>query len=70
MISESKLTLAAVMFTDIVGYTAIMHSDEDLARQKVNRHRLFIEEEHQRFEGQIINYFGDGTLSIFSSNEQ
>ena len=70
MISESKRTLAAVMFTDNVGYTAIMHSDEDLARQKVNRHRLVIEMEHQRFEGQIINYFGDGTLSIFSSNEQ
>ncbi len=30
MISESKRTLAAVMFTDIVGYTAMMHSDEDL----------------------------------------
>jgi class 3 adenylate cyclase len=30
MISESKRTLAAVMFTDIVGYTAMMHSDENL----------------------------------------
>jgi len=30
MISESKRTLTAVMFTDIVGYTAMMRSDEDL----------------------------------------
>lgn len=69
MISESRRTLAAVMFTDIVGYTAMMHSDEDSARQKVQRHRLVIEEEHEKHEGQVINYFGDGTLSIFPSNE-
>ena len=61
MISESTRTFAAVIFTDIVGYTALMHSDENLGRQKVQRHRQVIEEEHQRFEGQVINYFGDGT---------
>jgi len=32
MVSESRRTLAAVMFTDIAGYTAMMHSDEVLAR--------------------------------------
>jgi predicted ATPase/class 3 adenylate cyclase len=68
MISESRRTLAAVMFTDIVGYTSMMHSDEDTARKKVLRHRQVVEEEHKRFEGQIINFYGDGSLSIFSSS--
>jgi predicted ATPase/class 3 adenylate cyclase len=68
MISESKRMLAAVMFTDIVGYTSMMHSDELTARKKVRRHRQVVEEEHQKFNGQIISFAGDGSLSIFSSS--
>ncbi len=68
MTSKSRRTLAAVMFTDIVGYTSLMHSDEDSAREKVRRHRQVVEEEHERYEGQIINFYGDGSLSIFPSS--
>ncbi len=65
---KSNRILAAVMFTDMVGFTALMNTDEALARKKIDRHRQVIEEQHKKFEGQIINYFGDGTLSIFSSS--
>lgn len=37
MISESKRTLVAVMFTDMAGYTAMMHSDEDLEFYKLHK---------------------------------
>lgn len=59
--------LAAIMFTDIVGYTALMQGDEQVAIDKRSRHREVFESEHDAFHGQIIQYYGDGTLSIFSS---
>ena len=53
------------MFTDMVGYTALMQEDEALARKKRKRHRVVFEQLHAEYHGQIIQYFGDGTLSIF-----
>ncbi|MEM7513695.1 MAG: adenylate/guanylate cyclase domain-containing protein, partial [Bacteroidota bacterium] len=65
--SDNRI-LAAVMFTDMVGYTALMQENEALARQKRARHREVMEALHKEFSGQIIQYFGDGTLSIFTSS--
>lgn len=59
--------LAAIMFTDIVGYTALMQSDEKTAVEVRSRHRSVFEATHSEFNGSIIQYFGDGTLSIFNS---
>lgn len=59
--------LAAIMFTDIEGYTAIMQRDEREAIKLKDRHRSILEEEHKNFNGKIIQYYGDGTLSIFQS---
>ena len=39
MPSEPKRKLAAIMFTDMVGYTALMQDDEDKARELIERHR-------------------------------
>lgn len=59
--------LAAIMFTDIVGYTALMGEDEDKAYDllKKNRelHRPFIE----KYNGQWIKELGDGILSSFNT---
>jgi len=55
------------MFTDIVGYTKMMQNDEALAFKIRTRHREVFEQQHQVFQGEIVQYFGDGTLSIFSS---
>jgi adenylate cyclase len=62
--------LAAIMFTDIEGYTAIMQQDEQKAILLKDRHRLILENEHRKFNGHIIQYYGDGTLSIFISAVQ
>lgn len=55
------------MFTDIVGYTALMQESEAKAVLIRERHRNIFEKTTEAFEGQIIQYYGDGTLSIFSS---
>ena len=59
--------LAAIMFTDIVGYTKLMQTSEAHALKIRNRHREVIEATNKEFEGKIIQYYGDGTLSIFES---
>lgn len=55
------------MFTDIVGYTALMQKDEQKASQIRERHRQVFKAQHEIFEGKILQYFGDGTLSTFKS---
>ena len=67
MTERGRRKLAAIMFTDIVGYSSIMQEDEKLGRTLRQRHRQIFEDCTLRHEGQIIQYFGDGTLSIFGS---
>jgi class 3 adenylate cyclase/TM2 domain-containing membrane protein YozV len=59
--------LAAIMFTDIVGYSSMMQKDEDLANRMRVRHREVFNRLHDQYGGKILQYFGDGTLSIFPS---
>ena len=59
--------LAAIMFTDIVGYTSLMQKSESKAVKLRNRHREVFQALHKSFRGKIINYYGDGTLSTFTS---
>jgi len=63
---ETRL-LAAIMFTDMVGYTALMQHDEQRAIELRRRHRQVLEDAIRAHEGKILQYFGDGTLAIFSS---
>ncbi|WP_339679196.1 helix-turn-helix domain-containing protein [Cyclobacterium marinum] len=66
---KGKITrqLAAVMFTDIVGYTALMQKNEAVAMRIRSRHREVFESLHKIYNGEIIQYYGDGTLSVFKS---
>lgn len=66
--SKGKRLLAAIMFTDMVGYTALMQEDEQEAKQRRDRHRLILEEAIAGHQGKLLQYFGDGTLSIFNSS--
>lgn len=59
--------LAAIMFTDIQGYTALMQQDEEKAIEFRNRHREVFEAITEKFKGKILQYYGDGTLSTFNS---
>ena len=64
---EATRQLAAIMFTDMEGYTALMQKNEQEAIERRNRHRQVIEKAMADHGGKIIQYYGDGTLSIFSS---
>jgi TolB-like protein/class 3 adenylate cyclase/AraC-like DNA-binding protein/TPR repeat protein len=59
--------IAAIMFTDIVGYTALMQGDEAIAIKVRTRHREVFQQQHKLHQGEIIQYYGDGTLSVFKS---
>ena len=57
--------LAAIMFTDIVGYTALMGSDEDKAFDMLKRNHSIHESLIQKHNGTLIKEVGDGTLASF-----
>ena len=59
--------LAAILFTDIVSYTAIMQHDEEQARVIIKRHNSVLEKIVAAHHGEVVNYYGDGSLCIFSS---
>jgi len=60
--------LAAIMFTDIEGYTALMQNDENDAVQIRLKHREIFKAVTEKYNGELIQYYGDGTLSIFRSS--
>ena len=59
--------LAAIMFTDIEGYTALMQQNEEQAIQARDKHRQIFNSITEKHRGRILQYYGDGTLSIFNS---
>ncbi|MCZ6776189.1 MAG: adenylate/guanylate cyclase domain-containing protein, partial [Ignavibacteria bacterium] len=67
MTEERSRRLAAVMFTDVVGYTALMQDDEEAARIVRLRHREALEAAIDAHGGELVQYLGDGSLSTFPS---
>jgi len=57
--------LAAIMFTDIVGYTAMMQADEQKAVTVIKHYNSSLEKLVSQYNGQVLNYYGDGSLCIF-----
>ncbi len=68
MEGKFKRQLAAIVFTDIVGYTHLMHINEDRAILLRSRHRSVLLALHEKYGGEVLQFFGDGTLSIFHSS--
>ncbi|NND09203.1 MAG: hypothetical protein HKN87_22760 [Saprospiraceae bacterium] len=65
--SLAKRKLAAIVFADIAGYTALMQKDERSALQILNHFRSDICRLVSQFNGEIVQYYGDGCLLIFNS---
>ena len=59
--------LAAILFADMTGYTALMQENEQLARLKRKRLKDVLETTIASYNGKILQYYGDGSLSIFQS---
>ncbi|MEO6132838.1 MAG: adenylate/guanylate cyclase domain-containing protein, partial [Saprospiraceae bacterium] len=64
---SSSRQLAAIMFTDIVGYTQMMHADEHKTVTVIKHYNSALEKWVAQYHGRVINYYGDGSLCIFSS---
>lgn len=68
MNKKKQRRLVSIMFTDIVGYSRIMQEDEQKGIAVRNHHKKVFEEMTAEYDGKLLQYFGDGTLSIFNSS--
>ena len=59
--------LAAIMFTDIVGYTALMGNDEQKAFDLLKKNRELQKPIIEKFKGRWIKELGDGVMASFNS---
>jgi class 3 adenylate cyclase/pimeloyl-ACP methyl ester carboxylesterase len=65
--AEGTRRLVAIMFTDIVGYTALMGQDEQRTIELVNRARELLHGQLEKHGGRLLDEIGDGSLSSFDS---
>ncbi|NND80066.1 MAG: adenylate/guanylate cyclase domain-containing protein, partial [Maribacter sp.] len=59
--------LAAIMFTDIVGYTALMGKDVALGLALIHKNRQIHKPLIEKYGGSYLKEMGDGTLASFNT---
>lgn len=59
--------LAAILFTDIVGYTSVMQENEQKAVALIKRYISSLHKILAQHESKVLNDYGDGSLCIFRS---
>lgn len=59
--------LVAIVFADMVGYTAMMQENEQSARLKRSRFKEVLDKTLDKYQGKVLQQYGDGSLSIFPS---
>ena len=67
MTASKNRQLAAILFADIVGYTALMQKDELTANHNLEKFHTTLKEKVVFYKGQIINNYGDGCVCTFDS---
>ncbi|MCB0568953.1 MAG: tetratricopeptide repeat protein [Phaeodactylibacter sp.] len=59
--------LAAIMFADIAGYTAMMQANEADGMMRLKRFRTVLDDCVSRHHGRVLQHYGDGSLVLFDS---
>lgn len=67
MESSSDRKLAAILFVDIQGYTALMQKDEEHASSLLRRFQDELTQQVRSKDGNIVNFYGDGALCTFKN---
>ncbi|MDP6937162.1 MAG: hypothetical protein QGF36_07040, partial [Candidatus Marinimicrobia bacterium] len=65
MSSTTERKLAAIMFTDIAGYTALSSTDENKALKLLDNQEEILTPIIEEFNGTLHNRIGDGLLFTF-----
>ena len=65
--NSQQRRLAAILFTDIVGYTSMMQQNESKALAIIKQHVAVLRNTVQLHAGEVLNDYGDSSLCIFSS---
>lgn len=64
---QEERRLLAIMFTDVVGFTALTERDEGAAVRVRENHRELVRTLVHQFDGEVVDATGDESLSIFPS---
>ena len=65
--SDDHIHLAAIVFTDIAGYSRMMEKDADRTIAVLERHNALVLPLVEQYRGEVIDAIGDGLFLLFPS---